>query len=257
MNKIFVPRSDVFKAIERDCGYRGRQHITGWWYDGDDIAFCNNRKEWGAEHYTLIDFVAAICRHIPAVNAAKCNQFGTERKDRAEWFFFYRDEGATDCHSIPENPQSTTERAYVRIEWSTDSFPAESENLIPAEVKQREKECAEYNPYFDLNVLRKVDEKDVPFGQRHEGENCVYWVIPDEQMKRIEFTMWRRNQFAKVFDLDGNGHFKGYMDGALYTEDGRRIMLGSDAQPDMYTYSPAYAHVGSPHIENTHATRLG
>ena len=58
----------------------------------------NNRKEWGAEHYTLIDFVAAICRHIPAVNAAKCNQFGTERRDGTEWFYFYRDIGATDCH---------------------------------------------------------------------------------------------------------------------------------------------------------------
>ena len=98
IEKIYVSEAEVYKAIERDCGYRGRQHITGWWYDGDDIAFDNNRKEWGAEHYTLIDFVAAICRHIPAVNAAKCNQFGTERKDRAEWFYFYWDEGATDCH---------------------------------------------------------------------------------------------------------------------------------------------------------------
>lgn len=97
MDKIYVSEAEVYKAIARDCGYRGRQHITGWWYDGDGIAFDNNRKEWGAEHYTLIDFVAAICRHIPAVNAAKCNQFGYDYKmDKS--FFFYRDEGATDCH---------------------------------------------------------------------------------------------------------------------------------------------------------------
>lgn len=106
MNKIYVSVDEVYKAIERDCGYRGRQHITDWWYDGEDIAFANNRKEWGAEHYSLIDFVAAICKHIPKVNAARCNQFGfdygeDERGlpiDGTGYFFFYRDEGATDCH---------------------------------------------------------------------------------------------------------------------------------------------------------------
>ena len=98
MEKIYVSAAEVYKAIERDCGYRGRQHITGWWHDGDDIAFDNNRKEWGAEHYTLIDVVAAICRHIPAVNAAKCNQFVTEYRNGESLFYFYRDAGATPCH---------------------------------------------------------------------------------------------------------------------------------------------------------------
>lgn len=106
MEKIWVSESEVYKAIERDCGYRGRQHITGWWYSGDDIAFDNNRKEWGAEHYNLIDFVAAICRHIPKVNAARCNQFGFdyEKNERGlpnlgtGSFFFYFDAGATPCH---------------------------------------------------------------------------------------------------------------------------------------------------------------
>ena len=100
MEKIWVSEEDVYKAIARDCGYRGRQHITGWWYDRDGIAFDNNRKEWGAEHYTLIDFVAAICKRIPAVNAAKCNQFGYDynmSKDKFPQldkgsFFFYNDE---------------------------------------------------------------------------------------------------------------------------------------------------------------------
>jgi len=95
MDKIYVSEAEVYKAIERDCGYRGRQHITGWWYDGDDIAFDNNRKEWGAEHYSLIDFVAAICRQIPAVNDAKCNQFGYvfNLEMRKDMFYFYRDGG--------------------------------------------------------------------------------------------------------------------------------------------------------------------
>lgn len=83
MVKIWVSEADVYKAIERDCGYRGRQHITGWWYSGDDIAFDNNRKEWGAEHYTPVDFLAAMRRHIPEAKDAKCNNFGYDyQKDK-------------------------------------------------------------------------------------------------------------------------------------------------------------------------------
>jgi len=96
MIEVWISEDLVFKAIERDNGYRGRQHITGWWNAGDDdIAFDNNRKEWGAEHYTLLDFVAAVGKQIPVVREAKCNQFGSEVKKGIRCFFFYRDEGAT------------------------------------------------------------------------------------------------------------------------------------------------------------------
>lgn len=255
MVKVYVSKADVFKAIERDCGYRGRQHITGWWNYRGDIAFDNNRENWGAEHYTRIDFVAAMCRRVPEVNDAKCNQFGTDYKDGEEVFFFYHDEGATPCHSIREDSPKT-ERADIRIEWSVDSFVDAFLYKIPQEVLRKMEQCKEYNPHFDLTVLRKVDEKDVPFGQRYLDKPCEYWVIPDVQMKRIEYTMWWRNQFAKIFELDGIGAVRGYMDGALYTETGKRILLGSDAQPDMYTKIPAFAHVGAPSMEETHAVRL-
>lgn len=99
MVKIWVSEADVYKAIERDCGYRGRQHITGWWSNGyDDIAFDNNRKEWGAEHYTPNGFMEVMRRYIPEVKEAKCNQFKYDYKKYKRGFplgeggfCFYRD----------------------------------------------------------------------------------------------------------------------------------------------------------------------
>ena len=253
MEKVFISKNDIYRMVAEDNGLRYNQRVVGWHYSGDEIVFNTNRKTHETEHYDLIDFVAKVCRNFPEVNGRKCNQFGYSEEGGE--FFFYRDEGATDCHSIPKN--RTVEKAYVRISWKVDTGHEEWEYPIPEEVLRRMRECTEYKPYFDLEVVRKVYAKDVPFGQRREWENCVYWVIPDEQMRRIEYTMWWRNQFAQVFDLDGEGHIRGYMDGTLYTEDGVRIMLGSDAQPDMYTHSPAFAHVGSQNDENTHAMRLG
>lgn len=101
MNKIWVSQPEVYKAIERDLGYRGRQHITGWFYSGDDeIVFDTNRKGVCGEHYTLIDFVSAMCKQIPAVHVAKCNQVGFAYKTNKDgtpkleygMFFFYNDE---------------------------------------------------------------------------------------------------------------------------------------------------------------------
>ena len=256
MVKVFVKDSDIYKMVEEENRFRPNQKVIGWHFSGDEIVFDTNRRDHATEHYNLIEFVATVCRHFKSVNDMKCNQFKPEIHGKSSGMSFYRDEGATDCHSIPEN-LPTYERANIRIDWRVDSFSDGEKYDVPEEVANRMLECRANKPYFDLKVLQKVDEMDVPLGQKRKGENCVYWIISDEQMKRIEYTMLWRNQFAKVYQLSKDGKVRGYMDGILFTDDGKRILLGSDADTDMFTSTPAYAHVGLPSAEDTHACRLG
>ena len=99
MDKIYIRQGDIFKMVETANGYRKNQKIGGWYYSGDDeIVFTTNRISHATEHYSLVDFVAQVCENFKDVNDAKCNQFGSEYRGGEDWFFFYRDEGATDCH---------------------------------------------------------------------------------------------------------------------------------------------------------------
>lgn len=175
--------------------------------------------------------------------------------------------GAGDTPTIPQNPR--VEKAYIRLDFRVSKCNEQDfkDNGFtePEEVKIRRANIEKFNPYFDLQVLREVPESEIPFYHRGD-EGSVYWVIPDEQMKRIEYTMWWRNQFAKVIDygkvkvkVGNEEHAKrveAYIDGILFTESGRRIMIASDANPCLFTNSPAYAHVGKPSYEDTHAQRV-
>ena len=99
MDKVYIKQSDIFKMIEETNGFLPNQKVTGWHYSGDDeIVFDTNKTSHETEHYYLIEFVAQVDANFKDANDMKCNQFGTEFKDGADWFYFYRDEGATDCH---------------------------------------------------------------------------------------------------------------------------------------------------------------
>ena len=170
--------------------------------------------------------------------------------------------------TIPEN--SKLQKAFVKVVYfvsASDKREIEEQHIgIPEEVVKKQEKVKDRKPYFTLEILKEFEECDVNEWNRHLGEDSVYWVIPDEQLRRIEFTMWRNNQFAKVFDFGeveipftngGKKRLHGYMDGHLYTEDGKRILIASSYSPTLFTHSPAFAHVGSPNMETTHCEFIG
>lgn len=249
MDKVYIKQSDIYKMVEEENRFRPNQKVIGWHFSGDEIVFDTNKMTHETEHYTVEEVIRKMANYIDGLDG--CDTVVMSGDD---WIFMKTGKGGT--HSIPEK-LPTYERANIRIDWRVDSFSDGEKYDVPEEVANRMLECRANKPYFDLKVLQKVDEMDVPVGQKRKGENCVYWIISDEQMKRIEYTMWWRNQFAKVYQLSKDGRVRGYMDGILFTDDGKRIFLGSDADTDMFTSTPAYAHVGLPSAEDTHASRLG
>lgn len=131
-DKVFIKQSDIFEMVEETNGFKPNQKVIGWYYSGDDeIVFYTNRKDHATEHYGLIEFVATVCSNFKSVNDMRCNQFEAGSTGTVngleDGFFFYRDEGSTDCHSIPED-LPTIERANVMIEWRTDSSCDEDTN---------------------------------------------------------------------------------------------------------------------------------
>lgn len=271
MECVIVNKYDIYWAIAEANGFSSRQKVTGWGYEGDDdIIFYTNRKNRAAVRFDLLEFVFFAGQKVDSdIRKHKCNQLEVKGDD----FIFYYDEGATELWenddgesgSIPEN-RGTTEKAYIELNYYVSALDIDDYEAHgfqePQEVAFRRDNIKKRKPYFELQVLHKVDEEDVPF-YRRGGKGSVYWVIPDEQMKRIEYTMWHHNQFAKVFDFGritktvcGHTYDKGieaYMDGKLFTKDGKPIMLASDKNPMSFTDSPAFRHTGSPSAEDTHA----
>lgn len=268
MEVVIVNKYDIYRAIAESNGFSSRQKVTGWGYEGDDdIIFYTNRKNRAAVRFDLLEFVFFAGQKVDSdIRKHKCNQLEVKGDD----FIFYYDEGATELWENDDGERGSIPRnAYIRLDFrvpNVDSQDFKDNGFTePDEVKVRRANIEKYKPYFTLNVLKEVPERNIHV--YHRGEpGSVYWVIPDTQMKRIEYTMWRRNQFAKVIDYGKikvkRGHMEyekrveAYMDGILFTEDGRRIMLASDADPRKFTYSPAYAHVGHDSTEPTHAMSI-
>ena len=98
MNKIYITQNDIYRMVEETNNFKPNQKVVGWHYSGDEIVFSTNRKNHETEHYYLDEFVAQVDANFKEADDAKCNQFGTEFKEGKQLFYFYRDEGATDCH---------------------------------------------------------------------------------------------------------------------------------------------------------------
>lgn len=66
-----ITQEDIFKAVARNNHYRGRQKITDWYWDGrghEEIVFCNNIPEYGAEHYTMRAFVVEMAKYFNGID---------------------------------------------------------------------------------------------------------------------------------------------------------------------------------------------
>ncbi len=251
-----ISKECIYDAVARDNNFAKCHKVTDWYWSGDDeLVFCTNKSTHETAHYTVAEFIRQMANYLDGLEGCDAVVMLGDN-----WIFTKSAETVSD--SIPRN-------AYIRLDFrvpNVDSQDFKDNGFTePDEVKVRRANIEKYKPYFTLNVLKEVPERNIPV--YHRGEpGSVYWVIPDTQMKRIEYTMWRRNQFAKVIDYGKikvkRGHMEyekrveAYMDGILFTEDGRRIMLASDADPRKFTYSPAYAHVGHDSTEPTHAMSI-
>lgn len=65
-----IPQEDIFTAVKKDCGYRGRQKIDSYYWDDDRLVFCNNIPNYGGEHYEMNDFIEQMSEHFPSVKGA-------------------------------------------------------------------------------------------------------------------------------------------------------------------------------------------
>ena len=258
-----VKREYIYDVVARDNDMYPSK-VTDWYWSGDDeLVFCTNQYGHDTEHYEEREFIRQMANHFADIDPAS-DMVGFDIPTDS---FVFTSKGEIASASIPRNPR--IERAFIRLDFRVPNIDEKDFRnngfSEPDEVKVRRANIEKYKPYFTLNVLKEVPERNIPV--YHRGEpGSVYWVIPDTQMKRIEYTMWRRNQFAKVIDYGKikvkRGHMEyekrveAYMDGILFTEDGRRIMLASDADPRKFPYSPAYAHVGHDSTEPTHAMSI-
>lgn len=61
-----ISRDEIFKAVAKNNGYRGRQKIDSFYRDGtDELVFCNNIPDYGGEHYAQDYFCEQMTRYFP------------------------------------------------------------------------------------------------------------------------------------------------------------------------------------------------
>ena len=58
MEAVSISEEDIFKAVARNNGFRGRQKVYDWYWSADDeLCFCTTSSEEPTEHYTM----GALC----------------------------------------------------------------------------------------------------------------------------------------------------------------------------------------------------
>ena len=86
---VKIAEADVFRAVARSSGYRGRQKVNGWYWDNDEIVFCNNIPWCGGEHYPQEDLCEDMSRFFPDVKP-DFNRVDFDYQTRT--FVFWREE---------------------------------------------------------------------------------------------------------------------------------------------------------------------
>lgn len=71
IKEVSISREDIFKAVRKDCGYRGRQTINDFYWDNAEMVFCNNIPCYGGEHYTVGNFIKSMTRFFSELDGCQ------------------------------------------------------------------------------------------------------------------------------------------------------------------------------------------
>ena len=52
-----ISKGDIFSAVWKDNNFSGRQKVTDFYWDNEELVFCTNKKNHETEHYTVEEFV--------------------------------------------------------------------------------------------------------------------------------------------------------------------------------------------------------
>lgn len=80
---IKIKRDDIFKAVAKNNGYRGRQKIESFYWDCEELVFCNNIPDYGGEHYAQDYFCEQMTRYFPELA-------GTTKVSYYDGFFMFQ-----------------------------------------------------------------------------------------------------------------------------------------------------------------------